>query len=203
MIDPPNGPRELKQVLDGDRCISQYKRDEDPLTRTDYDSCAVGSANWVEVFEDLFPKETYAQSKTDIEYDTFIKLLLPRVVVGAADYLATITDEEADIIAGIPALIGRNQVTLARVGGEDIHDMDGFTGISKQLVRVTTLSLRQHQNQRMEDTVKNALRNYIGRPRGDDGSEILRCLHDETFDIREEESSIYGSDMFFIVTLSG
>lgn len=92
-------------------------------------------------------------------------------------------------------------IAISRFGGEEINTMDGFTGLSKQVIRVSLFSLDRERVSIMADEVLSKINNFTGAtPRGLD---FQCCLLDEVFDNNDEESSINGMDMFFVVVVSG
>lgn len=102
-------------------------------------------------------------------------------------------------------------IAVSRFGGEEINTMDGFTGLSKQVIRVSPFSPDRERLSLMADEVLSKINNFTGRTRPNivlrrgpvpDGLDFQCCLLDEVFDNNDEESGIYGMDMFFVVVAS-
>ena len=100
-------------------------------------------------------------------------------------------------------------IAVSRFGGEEINTMDGFTGLSRQIIRVSLFSLDRERVSLMADEVVKKINNFTGRTRSHNemdeprGLDFQCCLLDEVFDNNDEESSINGMDMFFVVVVSG
>ena len=94
----------------------------------------------------------------------------PNISLRAFDYQAVVKTDgagSASVSSDIAPLQGENNfITLSRLpSGEDINTNDGFTGISKQLVRICPFSIRRAQVTSMADAVHDKLNNYTGRPK--------------------------------------
>ena len=125
----------------------------------------------------------------------------PQAYLLAFDYVSTVFGVEQ---AGNPRLGGgagreHDWIAVSRVGGEEINSMDGFTGISKQAIRVSPFSGDRERTSLMADEIVSKINNLTGT-HGD--LDFQCCLLDEVFDNNEEESGIYGMDMFFLVVVS-
>ena len=96
-------------------------------------------------------------------------------------------------------------IALSRVGGQEVQSMDGFSGISKQAIRVSAFSDNRERTSLMADEIRSKLDNFTGMSRAssEGGLEFQCCFLDEAFDTNDEESGIRGMDMFFLVVVSG
>ena len=135
----------------------------------------------------------------------------PTINLSAQDYLAnTGFDDNVQEVA-IPRVPGDTRVrendwiNISRVGGAEVNTMDGFTGISQQVIRVTSLSANRTNVSFMANYVHDRINNLTGQQRKLDGTMTLDfqcCLLDEEFDQNNEEETIYGKDQFYLVVVS-
>ena len=195
MMAYPQAVQELKVLLGGD-CQDAYPSTCNPSPGSDgeqqleaYRDCVTDhkSINWC---------------TTDLSTVQF-----PKIALRAFDY-ATAVRRDADLGgADLYPIDGLDQgadnfITLSRIpAGEEVNSMDGWAGISKQVIRVSAFSIRRIQVTTMINAIHDKLNGYTGRPRSD-GAEIQMCLLDDAGDIYEEESDLYALDMFFMVIVS-
>ena len=159
--------------------------------------------------------------------------LFPRVDLMAQSYTANVgfgAMEDPDIanprVPSPSQLRGQDWITVSRVGGEEINTMDGFTGISQQVIRVTSLSLSRTNASYLANYVHERINNIVGKfpLQGEfldvshdnlnaDGEpdvstprtmtlDFQCCLLDEEFDQNDAESSVFGKDQFYLVVVS-
>ena len=96
-----------------------------------------------------------------------------------------------------------NFITLSVVDGGDEYSMDGYAGLTKQIVRVSPFSAHALTMLDMAAAVKAAFDdgNFRGVARA--GGAYISLLHlDMQVDIMEEESTIFGRDQYWKVALS-
>ena len=140
-----------------------------------------------------------------VDYPLPYDVQLPYVDLLAFDYTVNAgigpTQNDQTRNPSIPQGRETDWIAVSRFGGEEINSMDGFTGISRQVIRVSPFSPDRERLSWMADHVVDKISNYIGLT--PNGLDFQCCLLDEVFDNNDEESGIYGMDMFFVVVVSG
>ena len=146
-------------------------------------------------------------------------LSVPTVNLMAQDYLADVGFEPGPqnntAIPTPPSSREDDWINVSRIGGEEINTMDGFTGVSQQVIRVTPLSVDRARVSYMANYVHERINNIVGQyplqgELRDPLSGELRtmtldfqcCLLDEEFDQNDEEANIFGKDQFYLVVVS-
>ena len=146
-------------------------------------------------------------------------LSVPTVNLMAQDYLADVGFEPGPqnntAIPTPPSSRENDWINVSRIGGEEINTMDGFTGVSQQVIRVTPLSADRARVSYMANYVHERINNIVGQyplqgELRDPRSGELRtmtldfqcCLLDEEFDQNDEEATIFGKDQFYLVVVS-
>ena len=96
-----------------------------------------------------------------------------------------------------------NFITLSVVDGGDEYAMDGYAGLTKQVVRVSPFSAYSLTMLDMAAAVRAAFDdgNFRGTARAN-GAYISLLHLDMQVDIMEEESTIFGRDQYWKVALS-
>ena len=149
-------------------------------------------------------------------------LSVPAVNLLAQDYQANVgfgpaedPDSGFPRVPGATSLRENDWINISRVGGEEINSMDGFTGISQQVIRVTPLSADRFRVSAMANYVHERINNIVGQypllgtglldAEGNPRTMTLDfqcCLLDEEFDQNDEEANVFGKDQFYLVVVS-